>query len=236
MRSFRGVVRAIAAQAVVIAACTGPTRIERGATLFRDPALSPSAGNAVSCATCHATTALSAPDWLPAGGTLLGVAGRTSWFGGEVRELRRAVATCLRFFMRHPSPEPIDPEDADGLDLLSYLQSLGTEAAPPVPFTVPAVVRDDLPPGDPGAGAGLWNRACAGCHGRADTGEGRIGPLVPIVPRDTLAEHEDAARIVTIGKVRHGGLFGYGGSMPPFALEGLEDQQLADVLAFLGLP
>jgi thiosulfate dehydrogenase len=41
---------------------------------------------------------------------------------------------------------------------------------------------------------------------------------------------------VFVEKTRHGGFLGYGGTMPPFSLNVLSDEDLADLLTFLRLP
>lgn len=212
--------------------CTERTAEERGAELFSDPRLSPSSQNFAACSTCHTPDVVPAGTWL-AGGSLAGVAGRPSYFGGEVVELRDAVNFCLRFFMRHPDLEPLASDDQEGRDLLSYLETLG-DSSPAVPFTIQRIVADDLPPGDATRGASVWSGGCRTCHGDKDTGANRASEVVSILPNETVTIHGDSARLATIEKVRHGMFFGAGGTMAPFSLEALPAQDLADVLAYLG--
>lgn len=215
--------------------CGETTAAERGEALFSDPGLSPAASNAIACTHCHVTGALT-PSFRPSGGTLEGALGRASYFGGAYVDPREAINACLRFFMRHPSIEPLSREDARGRDLLSYLETLGTDPAPAVPFTIPRDILDTLPPGDDARGEAMYDAACRNCHGAKDTGAGRASPLVAVIPLDTVREHgETGARAYTIEKVRHGQFFGIGGDMAPFSLESLSDQELADILSHMGL-
>ena len=99
----------------------------------------------------------------------------------------------------------------------------------------------DLPAGDATRGASLYASACASCHGTVHTGAGRLTELASLLPDDPLEEHAadgfDAVeqRVAFVDKIRHGGFFGYGGVMPPFSLEALSDEELADVLTYLSL-
>lgn len=214
-----------------VAACgPGTTSAERGQALFSDPAMSPSPSNAVSCATCHSASS-SPSDHILAGGSLLGVSNRESFFGGRERDVRAAINYCLRRFMRHPSLEPLSEADARGLDLLSYLDTL-EGPSDSVPWTV-SLVNDNLPAGDSTRGEALYDRACRSCHGDTNTGAGRLTQFIAAIPTDTIEEHADFARLISIQKVRAGGFYGLGGDMAPFAPEVLSDQQLADIIAYL---
>lgn len=222
----------IALCAASIVGCGERTAVERGEELFRDPRLSPSPTNSVSCRTCHTPGPATADEILP-GGSLAGVVGRPTFWGGRVRDLRQAINDCLRFFMRHPSEEGLTETDPDGLDLLAYLESLGTEPSEPVPFTVPLDVVD-LTPGDAARGEPIYDAACRTCHGAAHTGRGRLVAQAAVIPEDTITEHAELARAFTVAKVRHAQFFGIGGDMPPFSLEVLSDEQLSDLVAYLG--
>ena len=216
----------------LLAGCADTTPQERGAALFVAPDLSGSPTNAASCATCHATGAIPA-DWIPVGGTLAGVTKRPSFFGGGELDLRTSINFCLRRFMRSPAIEPLTEDDPRGRDLLSYLETL-EGPADAVPWTL-GDIADDLPPGDAARGSVVWDAACRGCHGEPRTGAGRLSSLVAILPDETLEEHGAEARLRTIEKVRNGQFYGAGGDMPPYSIELISDQQLADVLAHLGL-
>ena len=217
---------------ILLAGCADTTPEERGAALFVAPELSDSPTNAASCATCHATGAIPA-NWIPVGGTLAGVTQRPSFFGGGELDLRAAVNFCLRRFMRAPAIEPLGENDERGRDLLSYLETLAGPADA-VPWTLGSIA-DDLPPGDAARGSGVWDAACRGCHGQSRTGAGRLSALVAILPDETIEEHGEDARLRTIEKVRNGQFYEAGGDMAPYSVELLSDQQLADVLAHLGL-
>jgi thiosulfate dehydrogenase len=218
--------------ALALAACAPRTSVERGEQLFSDASLAGSDVNRASCATCHATDALPS-DRMPPGGTLRGVMGRPTYWGGIVVEPRDAVNACLYYFMRASERERLGVTDPRGEDLLAYLDTLGTMPSSAVPFTVPTTLPTMLPAGDATRGATVYARACRACHGDSHTGAGHLTPLAVVIPDSTNAEHGMFARSVAIAKIRHGGFFGIGGSMPPFSIETLDDQGVADVLAYL---
>jgi thiosulfate dehydrogenase len=139
--------------------------------------------------------------------------------------------------MLAPTRDALGEDDPRGLDLLAFLETLGTEPSDPVPFTVPRALPDPnaLPAGDAARGADVYLAACQICHGEPHTGAGRLGTLPPVLPDATIAEHAEFAREIAIAKIRWGGFRGIGGTMPPFSLETLDDQQIADVIAYLGL-
>lgn len=227
--------RALGAACIVLVASCGPTTAaERGEELFHDPDLSGSRANPVSCATCHATGD-AATRILP-GGSLRGVLGRPTYWGGTLTDPRAAVNTCLYYFMLAPSREALTADDARGRDLLTYLETLGTDAAAPIAFTVPITLTLELPPGDAARGESLYRSACGDCHGAIHSGAGAIdGSLAPAIPDETIGEHGTYARERVVAKVRWGGFHGLGGAMPPFSLEVLDDVALADLLAYLGV-
>lgn len=67
----------------------------------------------------------------------------------------------------------------------------------------------------------------------------RLGPAgaegVSIIPEDTLKVFPDSARTVVVEKIRHGKFFNVGGNMPLYPAESISDQEIADVLSYLGL-
>jgi thiosulfate dehydrogenase len=224
----------IGVMSCALVACAPRTSAERGEVLFSDPSASRSSLNAASCATCHAPGDVPA-DTIVAGGSLRGVIGRPSYWGGTVLDPREAVNACLYYFMRASTREELGVDDPRGEDLLAYLETLGTDASSDAAFTVPATLPTTLPTGDGARGAIVYAHACHVCHGDIHTGAGRPSVLAPMIPDATLAEHGTFARTVAIAKVRHGGFYGIGGAMPPFSLETLDDAALADVLAYLAL-
>lgn len=231
---------AVLAWALVLAGCPEPeviveqrTAAEHGEVLFGDPSLSNATSNRLSCAHCHAATA---KPGLP-GGALAGVTKRTSFWGGQENTLLRAVNACRYYFML--ADEPWEGTEPDAVFLYAYLESLEGDAEP-VPFTIAEVV--DPGAGDSARGATVYQQACATCHGQKSTGQGRLISNAPILPEDTIAAHpapeysEIDRRLVFVEKTRHGGFYGYGGAMPPFSSEVLSDEDLADLLTFLGVP
>ncbi|MFO0625068.1 MAG: c-type cytochrome [Polyangiales bacterium] len=215
---------------------------ERGAALARDPAVTRSQYNRVACTTCHAERPGDGAGRVLPGAVLAGAARRSSFWGGEVLHLEEAVARCWVYFMRGV---PADLDGPTGAALAAWLESLADvdgAVTTPVPFTVPRTVRD-LPDGDAARGRQVFVRACQSCHGALGSGAGRLGPLVAVLPGDTLTEHcrgmppigvpdlPTYTRMAVVQKTRHGGFLGYGGTMPPFSLERLTDQEVADLVA-----
>lgn len=137
-------------------------------------------------------------------------------------------------------PAGLAADDEKGRALFVYLESKSPDASAPLqPVTVVQNIAD-VPSGDAGRGAMVWHQACAGCHGEAHTGIGRISDASSRVPDDSLQAHgtdpRTGARPVVIEKVRHGEFLHVGGNMPLFCLEALSDVELGDVLAYLPRP
>jgi thiosulfate dehydrogenase len=207
----------------------------RGAAYFADPSLGRE-GNLVACIDCHQVQGDDRVGVFP-GAPMPGVTSRPWFWGGQEEDLLRSVNQCLYWFMGRS--EPFAPGVPEGDDIYAYLAS--QEAGPEVyPFTIGDVVWPG--PGDATRGAIVYDDACLSCHGAKSTGEGALIPSAPIMPEGTLAAHPepeysaDDRRLVFVEKVRHGPFLGYGGTMPPFSLDVLSDAQLADLLAYLGVP
>jgi thiosulfate dehydrogenase len=208
---------------------------EHGRALFSDPEISTSSTNRFSCATCH--DAESTSDVKKPGGSLAGVVHRPTFWGGQENELLRAVNDCRYTFMG--IPRAWTAEDDDARALYAYLASLPSTYPDARPFTI-VPTTPDLHPRDAAAGALLFPRTCGVCHGDVHTGKGRLGPEIPAIPDETLTSHagvynDQEQRLVFVEKSRHGGFFGYGGNMPPFSLEILSDENLTDLLAYMGV-
>jgi thiosulfate dehydrogenase len=202
-----------------------------------DPELSRSRFNAFRCLTCHETAA--GGTRIVPGARLDGALSRRSFWGGAITDPFEATDACFTRFLRGDS---LAREPAAAARLLRRLRALspGPDASsPPVPFTV---VRETAPPGEgsPERGRGLYERACAYCHGAAHTGEGRIGRTTSILPEDTEQLHRrdngytlETLRHLFVHKVRLGSFEGFSGAMPPFSREVLTDGELDDIVAFL---
>lgn len=222
-----------------------------GARLTADPRLSPSPFNRFSCATCHAITTEVRTQTAPidSGANLVNVVHRPSWWGGAETRLLDAVNVCVVQFMQGA---PLRPNDDQARALYEYLVTISPDPSPPaIPLTVVkdvTALTEYAADADSRRGADLYARACRGCHGTPHDGAGRIGPEASIVPEDSLegticspksgpspTDARACARAVVIEKVRHGKFFNIGGTMPLFALETLNDAQLADLVAYLGL-
>lgn len=241
---LHGVVAALAGAALV-ASCADPepeivhrTAAEQGKVLFADPSISHAQINPVACADCHAERAGDSAKKLP-GAPLAGVTKRDSFWGGQENTLIGAVNHCLYYFM--VADAPWTGEEDVAVNLYAYLESLEAGGdTTPQPFTIGPVV--DPGAGDAKNGAGVYEAACRLCHGAKSSGAGRLYANAPKLPDETLAAHPapdytDAdRRLVFVEKTRHGGFLGYGGTMPPMSEEVLSDAELADLLAYLGVP
>jgi thiosulfate dehydrogenase len=209
---------------------------QRGEAIVSDPrGISPSQFNPFSCNTCHAKPGDDPARRFP-GAPLEGAASRPSFWGGRFTSLADAVGECVTHFQRATD---FDPQSDPARDLYSYLVKIGSTGQTGArPFTI---VRSavDIPRGDAGRGANVWNVACRTCHGEPRSGAGRLSDQISIVPEATRAEHgkegPDVVRVVVIEKIRHGSYLGFPGTMPPFSTEVLSDPEIGDLLAYLGL-
>lgn len=232
---------AICGLALALAACVKEVpAADKGEDMFNDPGLSASNLNEVSCATCHATTAEEPAGRRLSGYTMWGVTTRTRYWGGQEVTLVDAIDQCLVYFMRG---QPLDTTSLESRALHEYLRTLGPDvAAEEKPYTIVERI-EGVPDGDATRGATVWAEACQECHGEIHTGNGRLPgrDLEEIVfPEYATTEYpslfpDDPPGLVVVEKVRHGGYFNTAGVMPPFSTERLSDEQLGDVLAYLGL-
>jgi len=211
--------------------------VEHGRALFEDPKVSSSPINSYACSTCHAALPSGVEQNKP-GAVMAGAVARPSYWGGKELDLLGAINHCLFYFMLHNG---WTAEQEQAKALYAWLESLPASEADrqAVPFTV---VQDivDAPEGDAARGADTYARSCKFCHGDARTGQNRAIAAAPRLPGEFLAEHPDSEytptqrRMTLIEKMRHGGFLGYGGEMPPFALEKLSSAEVADIVAYLG--
>lgn len=229
--------------ALLVAGCerTLPAA-ELGERLFSSRTLSTSPFNAFSCATCH--TVGSEPPAYSAGGgrsghitpgyDLFDVVHRGSWWGGYEVRLVDAINVCLVQFM---GGGKLGPEDESARALYEYLaQHSPDDPASALPWTVVKDVTELRGlAGDAAAGQDVYDRACKVCHGAPHSGAGRLGSKTSILPEDTVKVFGGTARAVVVEKVRHGKFFNIGGTMAPYSAEALGDQEIANILAYLGL-
>jgi thiosulfate dehydrogenase len=216
------------------------TAIDHGMAIFQDPAVAGTDLNTYSCATCHSAEGVPAADVVLPGGSLTGVTKRPYYWAGQELDLLRSINACLYYFMLED--EPWTAEDEQARALWAYLDSIsqGPEGTEPTPFTVSVAIAD-LPQGDATRGEQLYGRACASCHGASHTGADKLVERAPTLPDQTLADHPlgeytaDEQRLVFVEKARHGAFLAYTGTMPPFSLEVLPDEDLADILSYLDL-
>lgn len=211
-----------------------PATVARGQALFADPSLSTLASNPFSCATCH-DLAPGESDVTKPGAPLAGATLRASFWNGELDDLLDAVNVCFTRFMQ--SNAPFDAAEARAVALYAYLARLEPGDPAPQPFTVAGPIVD-VPRGDTGAGADVFRRACAPCHGTLHHGARRIDALVPVLPGDAIRLHPGydarSLRLIFVEKARHGSFLGYPGTMPPFSREVLSDVAVSDLLEALG--
>ncbi|HWP09207.1 MAG TPA: c-type cytochrome [Polyangiaceae bacterium] len=244
---MRGAARSWLAAPLAVLACSSaepraarenplkdPATIARGQALFADPALSTLESNPFSCATCHELAPGESDDAKP-GSPLAGATLREGFWNGELGDLLEAVNVCFTRFMQ--SNVPLDAADARAVALYAYLASLEPGDAEQQPFTIVGLILD-VPRGDAGAGADVFRRACAPCHGALHRGASRIGTLVPVLPDDAIRLHPGydarSLRLIFVEKARHGSFLGYPGTMPPFSSEVLSDAAVSDLLEALG--
>jgi thiosulfate dehydrogenase len=223
--------------ATLVLGCSSPGLVEEGEALFGSRDLSPSAVNDYSCRTCHELSALETTETIKPGAPLAGVTLRPTFYGGQYNDLLDAINACRTEFMAAPIPLEADEQQARAL--YAFLESLEPGQPDAAPFSVVGT-PEELPRGELGRGQELYARACQGCHGLVHSGLGRLNESMTLLPEEFVLEHIDYAprirRIVVVEKVRHGGFFGYGGRMPPFSLEALSNEQLADIIEALDLP
>lgn len=216
------------------ASCGPVAAVDAGRQLFADPRVSASEFNAFSCSTCHDDGSSDAAAAIFSGAPLENSVFRPSFWGGQAPRLKDAVDNCLVFFMRDAA---LSDDDVRGRALYEYLLSISPEKASAAqPFTVVENVVTSLPRGDPRRGETVWVQACQGCHGDPHTGSGRLNDLVSLVPESSAefaAEVGFGTDVVIAEKVRHGPFFGVGGTMPPYSVEALSDEDLGALIAFL---
>ena len=204
---------------------------QRGAALFSDGTR---VATHLSCSKCHPGADQDSERIYP-GASLGGAVLRPTYWGGQENDLLRSINDCRELFQGERSPWTGSERAAQ--DLYAYLQELNGPSEP-VPFTVVPSVAE-IPAGDRALGAQVYARACRSGHGETITGKGALLRSIPSLPDDVLLEHaeftQDQQRLIFVEKVRHGGFFHYGGSMPPFSLETLSDAQLGALLQFLEL-
>jgi thiosulfate dehydrogenase len=200
---------------------------ERGARLASDPTLSTSRFNAFACTTCHSIGAPPAGR-IFTGAPLGGAVSRPHFWGGKVLTLSESVDLCLHRFMRS---DPLDKNSVEGRALYAWLASIAAQGPREAwPFTV-VLATADLPKGDAAAGKVVYESGCIGCHGALHTAQ---GGLVSPAGELEASNGPDIVRQVTIEKIRHGGFLGFGGFMAPYSKEALTDQQVADVVTYIG--
>jgi thiosulfate dehydrogenase len=211
-----------------------------GEKLFADPKLSTSPFNVYACSTCHEVTPPAAAAGagprarVDPGFSLHNVIHRPSWWGGERTRLLDAINTCLFEFMGGRELEATDDQARQLYEFLAVNSPQGPAEALPITVVKNITGLTELN-GDSARGKALWDASCGRCHGDPHTGRNILTARAGIVPEQTVAVFGVRARDAVIEKVRHGKFFHIGGIMPLYALETLTDQELVDILTFIGL-
>jgi mono/diheme cytochrome c family protein len=209
---------------------------ERGKQLFEERGPSAAALYPFSCSTCHDASAVAAASPRKPGAPLAGVTRRPTFWGGQEDDLLESINVCERVFMGRTTP--LSRDDPDAAALYAYLLSLGPGDTSAFPFTVVGPIVD-VPRGNADSGQAIFTTVCSQCHGAMHDGAGRLSPVIPIEPEETVSEHSEfdaqTQRLIVIEKIRHGLFDGYGGSMPPFSSQLVSDGEISDVLEALGL-
>jgi thiosulfate dehydrogenase len=208
--------------------------VAHGEAVFNDPAASPSRSNRFACSTCHAPRAPDVGARILPGAVLGGATERKTYWFGQEDDLLRSVNHCRASFMG--APDPWTRNDEEAKVLYAYLAQLPAEQKAPVVGTVVRKIID-VPPGDPARGAIVYEQACRGCHGDKGTAARRLTERAPLLPAQTIKEHDylgpTEQRLVFVEKVRHGVFLGYSGTMPLYTTEVLSDADLGALLSCL---
>jgi len=185
-------------------------------------------GNSFTCASCHAITEPAADGLRRPGHAIGDATRRPSWKNGQLSDMRAAVNSCLSEWM---NAEPWAADDVRYLALYEYLDAQAPAGeAPGLSFEIvqpPA----DLSGGDPDAGQTLFNTSCAVCHGQDGTGTNQA---LSVSGRGLGPEYV-AQRVRTSGRTESTVYEGLtGGVMPFWAADRLTDDELRDLVAYLG--
>jgi polyisoprenoid-binding protein YceI/mono/diheme cytochrome c family protein len=194
----------------------------RGERLFNDASIG-GPGNAVSCASCHATGD-ERFGLLQPGGTvrpshsLYNSTQRPSWWQGFASNAGKASSICARLFMLRPA----GLDEGEQHALLAYLAKVSPDPSPAFDYQTLTLTRHstlgDPTRGDAKTGAKLTRRYCESCHA-----EGAMRPpLTPglyepdyLVARVRWQPGHDAKQ------------------MPPMTIDRLTDSELRDIVTYL---
>jgi mono/diheme cytochrome c family protein len=199
--------------------------VVRGMSLYESPV---PGGNSFACASCHALEEPAADGLRRPGHPIGDAVARSTWKNGQLTEVRDAVNSCRDEWMNAPDWSPADP---DWMALRTFLEANAPATAPDLSYTiVPA--PQTLTGGDVGAGEALFNGSCSVCHGEDGAGTQQAPPVVGF----GLDAGYVAQRIRTSGRVGSGVYTGLtGGIMPFWSEDRLSDDEVRDLVAYLGV-
>lgn len=216
---------AYAVQLVVGCAATGelePADFTAGEAVYRATVED---GNTFSCATCHAIDD-AADEYRRPGHPLGDAAGRPTYKGGQLVELREAVNSCLTEWM---NAEAWLADDLRWIDLEEFLRGQAPDTAAPVDLRIVAPPAD-LDGGDAARGREVFDGTCAACHDEGGTGTN----LAPALAGLSFDPGYVATRVRTSGRSNSAVYDGLtGGIMPFWSEDRLSNDELRDIIAWL---
>ena len=202
---------------------TAPTAT--GQALYESPHTD---GNSYACATCHALAEPASDGLIRPGHPIGDASGRTSFKNGAVDSLLASVNSCRTEWMKATN---YDEDDANWQALKTYLEDQAEGlTSTNISFTI-SQPPEDLSGGDKDRGNEAFNSTCAVCHGANATGTDQG----PDLQGTTLTPADIAKRIRTSGPASSDVYDSLtGGVMPFWSAERLTDQQMIDIIAYLG--
>ncbi|HGG57715.1 MAG TPA: c-type cytochrome [Nannocystis exedens] len=198
----------------------------QGEALYSQPVAD---GNSFACETCHALSEPSVDGIRRPGHALGDATRRPNWKNGIHVDMREAVNSCLTEWM---NAEPWTASDERWIALYDFLDAQAPAGdAPPLSFKIVAPPTQ-LDGGDADAGQILFNQSCVICHGQDGIGTNQAPP---VTGQGQAADYV-ARRVRTSGRADSSVYTGLtGGVMPFWAADRLSDDELRDLIAYLGI-
>ncbi len=219
------------------AQCAGldPAAIERGMQVFEKPDEN---GNLFACGTCHDMVPDAESAYRFPGHSLVDALRRPTYKAGQLTKFIEAANVCRVDWM---TTTPWQEDSPQFKDLVVFMESLSPPGpAPALNYEIECSPQPG-PAGDGTAGCKLFNRSCFLCHATGGVGSDLAPSLV-----DLNVEDLDKPEYIR-GRVRRSGpsvvdnpdvvyscLLGQM-VMPFWAKDKLSDQEVEDLIAFVGL-